>query len=1442
MERSEATNAPGASRTPAVAKPPLQLDHGTGEHVSMTDTVRSFSAPEGAPAPRWPDGPARTPHPARDPELRDRPADTDAAAASANATTPDRDRDPARDTDGRSGVAARVGGPEAAPAGHGRPGDDTRTGGPDDMASPTARTGTADRGDTTAPAAETGRTDSAESDRSETVRAADDGRIGDVGADRAIGADEDTSTRRPESGAIASADSDSGHLGARDGRSGAVRAADDGRTGDARADREIGSDENVSTGRSESGPTAASDARAGYPDTPNTSDARSSTDLTAPAAAGGDTPGTGGGAAGDGGLASAVDAEGGDALRGAEPTAQTAPTSGAGEAGRSEAAANDVGRHDESTPEAVPTGRSASESTESSRRGAAALRDDRSESGTPSVGDTEAPPGTGRAHAAARADDRPMDAVDVPGAASSGGAERSGRPAPDADVRPEQGSVVQAEPGSGVGGRPQTTAPTEAAPPAEEVHSGRDGDTDRPDRNAPPASEATAVSPHADTVPTPAHGRASGDVRDSGPAASYGTAEDTLPDRTAAARRRTAAGTDPSATGGPATARPAQDAGRPDGLGRVPTAEGADASGPERETRTSVSGADAPGTAARRSTGAESATGDRADAPADTAAPRPAREVRSAGGPGASTAADPAAGGADAPRTERGGDVSRTERGGDAPRDERLDVLDRHLSRTDTPAPPPPRFAQADGETRRQPAGWFTDAAPQEPARRRAALRCGAADPRAPGHGDARIAPDPAADRPAPTRGDHAGHAPSAPSAAARGDRPAGSAAGGRAPDRAAPGGSDVASRSADGDHGATAHRAAGQDDRPAASNGAGAAPRSAGGGHGAAAHPVSAQGDGRASEQDDRPTAAPDGSDAVSRPSAASGEGRPVGGTDTTPPLVIPRKPPLELDHGTGEHESFGDVDAPRRRTTAADLEAAEAAAIRARLNRSAPRRAPERPAERPGRADTPPAHPAEDRQAAAHQAPAHPAQDRPTRDRSAAGHQPPARPTTPPTGRTADPRPAAPDAADQERSSRLSRTMRANPTGAQPSAVPDRADRPAGARPPHGDRPADDGVFTRVAQNARRISHLFGQTPPGTAPGGPERRAASGPAAPTEPDKPSLQLDHGTGEQQSLTDTPGTVPPVHHEPPAHTQDTPGSGGTRGWRRLARVVTGGSSAPPKSDLPPADLERLRTPLGGPKNVVVLGCTGGAGQTITTLMLGHTLAAHRDERVVAVDVNPGTAGLSRRVRTETPETLTSLLANVDAVHGYLAMRRYTSQAPTGLEVVATLDDPYVQTLDDRDYAGLAGLLRAYYEVAVLDPAATGVARALPVVDGLVLVAPASEDAARSVAMTFEWLDGHGYAALRSRAVVVINGVSKRSLADVDEAERVARGRCRAIVRVPWDDHLSAGKVVDVGALRATTRRAHAALGGVLLHGLAGGTGAGPTTPGTGNRVGPEVRR
>jgi MinD-like ATPase involved in chromosome partitioning or flagellar assembly len=266
--------------------------------------------------------------------------------------------------------------------------------------------------------------------------------------------------------------------------------------------------------------------------------------------------------------------------------------------------------------------------------------------------------------------------------------------------------------------------------------------------------------------------------------------------------------------------------------------------------------------------------------------------------------------------------------------------------------------------------------------------------------------------------------------------------------------------------------------------------------------------------------------------------------------------------------------------------------------------------------------------------------------------------------------------------------------------------------------------------------------------------------------------------------------------------------------RGLRRIFSGGGSGEGDYE------QRVRTAFDGARRVVVLGCTGGAGQTVTGLMLGHTFAQHRGDRIVAVDVNPGPGAMARRTRTETRETLTSLITHAEQVSGYQMMRRYTSVSKSGLEVVAAGKNP-VQALDDRDYALAMRTLDRFYAVTLLDAAAAVVARVLPYADQIVLVAPASSDAPRAVAMTFEWLDGHGYEELRTKAVTVINGVSRRSMEDVEQAESVARGRCRALVRIPWDDHLSLDRAPrnELRTLRSSTRKAYIALGGVVASGL-----------------------
>ena len=276
-----------------------------------------------------------------------------------------------------------------------------------------------------------------------------------------------------------------------------------------------------------------------------------------------------------------------------------------------------------------------------------------------------------------------------------------------------------------------------------------------------------------------------------------------------------------------------------------------------------------------------------------------------------------------------------------------------------------------------------------------------------------------------------------------------------------------------------------------------------------------------------------------------------------------------------------------------------------------------------------------------------------------------------------------------------------------------------------------------------------------------------------------------------------------------------PGSRGEVSWRRQVKVVAGGQG-PGKRDPETLDRNRARLPLAGPRRIAVLGCTRGAGQTVTALVTGHILAAVRGVAVAALDLNPGATSLAAR------------RAPAASVQALLAGREPTLRPGRGagarLEVIAELPETG-RALGGKDFQRLADLLAERYPLTLVDPAPSGLTRVLSAVDQLVLVAPASPDAATSLANTQQWLSAHGYGELVGRAVTVVNGVSRRTREDALRAESVARGRCRAIVRVPWDDLLSARPGTSSTsyvqmALNPQTRLAYTALAGVLVAGMA----------------------
>jgi putative peptide zinc metalloprotease protein len=275
-----------------------------------------------------------------------------------------------------------------------------------------------------------------------------------------------------------------------------------------------------------------------------------------------------------------------------------------------------------------------------------------------------------------------------------------------------------------------------------------------------------------------------------------------------------------------------------------------------------------------------------------------------------------------------------------------------------------------------------------------------------------------------------------------------------------------------------------------------------------------------------------------------------------------------------------------------------------------------------------------------------------------------------------------------------------------------------------------------------------------------------------------------------------------------------------RGWRRVVFSATRGLVNLGPSAAERRELELLglvRTPIRGCRRIVVLSRKGGAGKTTTALMLGHTFASHRGDRVIALDANPDAGSLAHRMRRETTSTVTDLLQERQYIERYADMRGYTSQAAESrLEVVASDDDPRIsQALGEEDYRTAIDILDRHYNLVlvdtgtgILDSAIRGV---LSEADQIVVVMPPALDGARVAAMTLDWLEQHDHADLVHGAVAVVNAVHGQGRLELDRIDEHFAARCSAVVHIPWDVTLQAGAHTTLADLRRETRDAYVEL-------------------------------
>jgi len=246
---------------------------------------------------------------------------------------------------------------------------------------------------------------------------------------------------------------------------------------------------------------------------------------------------------------------------------------------------------------------------------------------------------------------------------------------------------------------------------------------------------------------------------------------------------------------------------------------------------------------------------------------------------------------------------------------------------------------------------------------------------------------------------------------------------------------------------------------------------------------------------------------------------------------------------------------------------------------------------------------------------------------------------------------------------------------------------------------------------------------------------------------------------------------------------------------------------------------------GGPRFVPILTRKGGVGKTTITSLLGMAFADVREDLVIAIDANPDRGTLAERVNKQTRATVRDAVTRAPAVTTFSDFSELVSRDETRLDILASDTDPLLsEAFDENDYNVVADLASRFYSVILTD-CGTGIVHSvmratLQRADEIVIVSGGSLDEARLASETLTWLEANGYGDLVRNAIVAINtGTQGTNLVKLEEIEAHFQSRVREIVRVPYDEHLASGSVINYHDLQPLTRSAARELAALVADGL-----------------------
>ncbi|GAA0628778.1 SAV_2336 N-terminal domain-related protein [Streptomyces crystallinus] len=251
-------------------------------------------------------------------------------------------------------------------------------------------------------------------------------------------------------------------------------------------------------------------------------------------------------------------------------------------------------------------------------------------------------------------------------------------------------------------------------------------------------------------------------------------------------------------------------------------------------------------------------------------------------------------------------------------------------------------------------------------------------------------------------------------------------------------------------------------------------------------------------------------------------------------------------------------------------------------------------------------------------------------------------------------------------------------------------------------------------------------------------------------------------------------------------------------------------------------IRTIRAPLRQPLRIAVVGVKDRAGCTTTTTVLGAVLAEQRQEAVLAVDTDrhAGThIHIARRVYRSTEARLTELARSGADVRDFDDLRVFLSQHRSGLMVLANDSVTHPPTADqfsDSQYREVSEVTGPYFQVTLADtdkfPQSV-----LELANRVVIVSRADPAGVTQAQRAVDRLVAMGRPDLVPEAVLVLNHSRPAAGWALDAATLRGLGsRCRGVVMVPRDGHLTTGSTVELSWLAPETYKAFLRLGALLV--------------------------